>query len=148
MPQRQNYLTYDQQRRTLLLTVANRDFVLCVSKNNLLVLFKFGALNNPTNRNIPHQPSAAYQTTLCQAYQSNLSYYGYQKGKKKGIYQIYDEDSDLYLKGFCTTLEQESKKIQYLDKGFDKMVADFVGIKTLCRKWEIFFFSKFRLHKY
>ena len=67
---------------------------------------------------------------------------------KKGVYQFNDEEADLHLKGFYTTLEQESKEVQYSDKGFDKVNANFVGVEASCGKCRASFFSKSRLHKH
>ena len=148
MPQHRNYPNHDQQRRTLSPIAANRNSALCVGQDNLLAPFNSSAHNNPTNRNAPRQPDTAYQPESHQPYQSNPSYHGYEKGIKKGVYQVYDKDSDLHPEGFHTTLEQEGKEIQYFDEGFDKMDVNFVGIETLCRKYGTPFSSKSRLHKH
>lgn len=44
--------------------------------------------------------------------------------------------------------EAEKKEVNYLNKGFDKVVVNFVGIKTVCIKYNISFSSKFKLHKH
>lgn len=153
MPQRQNY-PYNHQRLTLSPAAANCDSMLCVGQNNLLASFNSNAPNNPTSRNVPRQPGAAYQPNTAyqpvprQPYQSNHLYLGYQSSNKKGVYQGRDEETDPHPEGFYTTLDQESKKVQYSDKEFYKVDANFVGVKTLCGKCGAPFSSKSRLHKH
>lgn len=45
-------------------------------------------------------------------------------------------------------LEHKTKKVQYLDKDFAKVDANFVEIESLYGKYESPFFSKSKLHKY
>lgn len=46
------------------------------------------------------------------------------------IYQINNREFDDCPKGFYTTLEYEVKKVQYLDKCFDKVDVNFMGIES------------------
>ena len=153
MPQRQNY-PYDQQRQTLSPTAANCNSASRLGRNNLSASFNFNARNNPTNRNAPrqavavYQPSAARQPTSRQPYQSNLPSRGYHKNNEKRVYQVNDEEADPHLEGFYTILEQESEEMQYSNKGFDEVDANFVCIETSCGKCGAPFSSKSRLHKY
>ncbi len=117
MPQRQNY-PYDQQHRTLSPAAANHDSASPLGQNNLSASFNSDARNNPTNRNAfrqavaAYQPGAARQPAPRQPYQSNPPSRGYHKSDEKEVYQILDEEADLHLEGFYTTLEQEGEEVQ------------------------------------
>lgn len=50
-------------------------------------------------------------------------------------------------KKFYTTFKTEKKDIIYLDKGFDKIIINFVRIEIIYSKYHMFFFSNFKLHK-
>ncbi len=91
---------------------------------------------------------AARQPAPHQLYQSNPPYRGYQRGNKKGVYQVSGEKADPHLEGFYTTLEHKGKDVQYLDERFNKVDANFVGIETSYRKCGVPFSSKSRLHRH
>lgn len=46
------------------------------------------------------------------------------------------------------TLNLESKKVDYSDKGFEKVIINFVGIETVCKKCSSSFPSKLQLYKH
>lgn len=81
-------------------------------------------------------------------YQLNPPYYGYQKVKRKKIYQIDNKDYDDHLEGFYTILKYKVKQIQYSNKSFDKLDTNFVRIESFYQEYENCFFSKSQLHKY
>lgn len=101
---------------------------------------------NSANKNAPRQPIAAHQPALRQPYQSNPPYSGYQRGNEKRIYQITDEDTDQHLESFYTTFETEEEELASLDKGFDEVFVNFVGIEAVCSKCRSSFPSKSKLH--
>lgn len=79
-----------------------------------------------------------------QPYQSNLSYRSYQRPNKKEVYPFNDNDEyGSHPKSFYITLNQDTKEVQYSDKYFDKVDANFVGIETFCEKYATPFFSKY-----
>lgn len=84
--------------------------------------------------------------TLChvphQQYPLNSSYYGYQRANKKELYQIIDKEFDDCPKGFYMMLKHKTKDVQYSDKSFDKMDANFVGIELFCKNVKAPFFQK------
>lgn len=82
------------------------------------------------------------------SYQSNPLYHGYQRSSKRGVYQVTDKDANQHPDGFHTTFEQEDKKFQYPDKGFDKLDANFIGIKSSYEKSAALFSSTPLLHKH
>lgn len=51
-------------------------------------------------------------------------------------------------KSFYTMFEDERKEFNYSNKGFDKVVVNFVEIETICTKCNTSFFSRSKLHKY
>ncbi|MCJ1347637.1 hypothetical protein MMC31_005865, partial [Peltigera leucophlebia] len=121
MQQRQHNPISDQRyQQALLPTGANRDSTLHIGQNNLSPPVNSDAPNNPTNRSVLCQPGTSYQPALRQPYQSNLSYRGYQKRNKKGVYQVNDEEFDPHLEGFYTALEQEAEEVQYSNESFDE----------------------------
>lgn len=127
---------------------ANCDSALQTSQNNLSTPFIFDTPNNLTNRNIPRQPGVAHQLIPHQLYQLNSPYRSYQKNNKKEVYQISDKDGDSQPESFHIFVEQENKKVQYSDKGFDKMDANFICIETLYEKYGAPFSSNFWLDKH
>lgn len=149
MPQCQHYPTSDQRYQQVLLpTGANCDSALCIGQNNLSSLVNSDAPDNPINKSAFCQPGVSYLPAPRQPQQSNPFYHGYQRRSKKGVYQINDKGFEPHPEGFYTALEQEAEEVQYLDKGFDEIDANFVGIETSCRKYRTPFSSKFRLHKH
>ena len=64
------------------------------------------------------------------------------------MYQIDGTKFDDLPKGFYTMLKHKTKKVQYSNKGFDKMDINFVEIESLCRKCGSFFSFKLLLHKH
>lgn len=44
--------------------------------------------------------------------------------------------------------ESEEEKLAYLDKGFDEVFVNLVGIKIVCSKYHSLFPSKSKLHKH
>ena len=120
------------------------------------------AHGNPANRDAPRHPNAASQPAPRQPYQSNAAHQpvphqpyqsnppdrGYQRSNEKEIYQIEDKDTEQHPEGFYTTFEQEGEEVQYSDKGFDEVNANFVGIKSSCGKCGAPFSSRSLLHKH
>lgn len=51
-------------------------------------------------------------------------------------------------KGFYMAFEAKREEINYLDKDFDKVVMNFVGIETACAKCKTFFSLKSKLYKH
>lgn len=51
-------------------------------------------------------------------------------------------------KGFYTTFENEERNVTYSDKGFDKVLVNFVGIETTYLKCRSSFPSKSKLYKH
>lgn len=100
------------------------------------------------NRLASMLPSDLRPPVLRQPYQSRQFYYGYQRANKKGIYQVDDKKFDDCLEEFYTMLEHEAKEVYYLDKGFDKVDANFVRIKSSYGKCGSFFSLKSQLHKH
>lgn len=84
----------------------------------------------------------------CQQYQSEPLCHAYQKSDKKRVYQVNDKDVEDQLEDFYITFENEERDVTYLDKGFGKVLVNFVKIETTCLKCRSFFFSKSKLHKY
>lgn len=70
------------------------------------------------------------------------------KKQKKKVYQVDNEVMKDQPKGFYTILKFEKKDITYSDKGFDKVIINFVGIKTAYLKCHTSFPSKSKLHKH
>lgn len=105
MPQRQNYPTYNKKYQILLPITANCNSVLHIGQNNLSAPFNSNTPNNLTNKNASHELGVTYESALHQPYQSNPFYHDYQRNNEKGIYQVNNEESDPYPKGFYTTLE-------------------------------------------
>lgn len=150
MPQRTYYPQYLQQQQRLSLPLnanrdsapANRDSARCDTQGTQSETSNprtGGNFNDgPTPRQVPRQP-----------YQSNSSYRGYQWPNEKGVYQVDDNDEfGSHLEGFYITLDQNAEEVQYSNKGFDKVDANFVGIEISCEKCGTPFFSKSQLHKY
>lgn len=150
MLQRTHYPQYLQQQQRLLSLPStncdsvptNRNSAQCNTQGtqskppNLRIGGNFNG--GPTSQQAPHQ-----------LYQSNPSYCGYQRPNKKGVYQVDDNDEfGLHLEGFYTTLNQDTKEIQYLDESFDKVDANFVAIEISCEEYKIPYFSKSQLHKH
>lgn len=46
------------------------------------------------------------------------------------------------------TFDPKGKEVEYLNKGFEKVIANFVGIKTDCSRYSSFFLSKSQLYKH
>lgn len=59
-----------------------------------------------------------------------------------------DKEFNNCPKRFYTTLEHTNEEVQYSDKGFDKVDANFGGIESVCGKYGRFFSSKFQLYKH
>lgn len=62
--------------------------------------------------------------------------------KKKRIYQINDKDFKNRPKGFYTTFNSISKKVNYFNKDFKEVIANFVGIEIVCLRYNSSFFFK------
>lgn len=45
-------------------------------------------------------------------------------------------------------LKTEMEEVSYLNKGYDKVVVNFIKIKTVCFRYHVSFFSKSKLYKY
>lgn len=50
--------------------------------------------------------------------------------------------------GFYTIFKNEKRDVTYLDKGFEEVVVNFMGIETTCLKYCSSFLSKLKLHKH
>lgn len=50
--------------------------------------------------------------------------------------------------GFYTTFEDDKRDVSYSNKGFDKIIVNFVGIETTCLKCHLSFLLKSKLYKY
>lgn len=148
MPQRQNYLTYDQQHQTLLLVVANYDSELRISQNNLSTPFNSSAHNNPTNKNTSRELSSSIQAASRQTFQSNPPYRDYQKTDKKRVYQVDRDPIKDQSEGFYTRYNNEAEDITYSNKGFEKIAVNFIRINTSCSKCRVTIFSKSKLHNH
>ena len=83
-----------------------------------------------------------------QSYQSPQSQRVYQHAKEKGVYQLDDENFENRPEGFYMTVDPKGEKVDYLDEGFEEVIANFVGIETGCSKYSSSFPSKSQLHKH
>lgn len=83
-----------------------------------------------------------------QLYQSNQVYYNYSKNNKKRIYLIDDKAIEDQLEGFHIIFDVDKEDITYLDKGFDKVIINFVRIETFCLKCYSSFPLESKLYKY
>ncbi len=142
MLQRQAY-PYSQHQM-LSLVAAYRDLVLRPPQTNLSAPINSEAPGNPATKNAPYQP----QLTPRQPYQTNPPNRGYQRSNEKEVYQIEDEDTEQHPEGFYMTFEQEGEEVQYSDKGFDEVDANFVGIESLYGKCGAPFSLKSLPHKH
>lgn len=104
--------------------------------------------NTLANNNTLCLSGMFYQVILCQLYQLNFLYYSYQRSNKKKIYQIDNKILENLPKGFYIVFEAKREEINYLNKGFNKVVINFIGIETTYIKCNIFFSLKFKLYKY
>lgn len=93
-------------------------------------------------------PSDLLHTVPCQPYQSPQSQRVYQYMEEKGVYQLDSENFENRLGGFYTAVDPEDEEVDYLDKGFKKVIANFVGIEIDCSKCSSSFFSKSQLQNY
>lgn len=50
-----------------------------------------------------------------------------------------DEDTDQHSESFYAIFKQEEKEVQYSNEGFDRVNANFVGIKSLHKNYSLFF---------
>lgn len=66
-------------------------------------------------------------------------HYSYQKENKKKRYQLDNEDVKNFSKSFYMTFDFKSKEVNYSDKGFNKVVTNFVEIEAICSKCSFFF---------
>lgn len=64
------------------------------------------------------------------------------------MYQIDDEDFNNRPKNFYITLGTKGKEVYYSNKGFDEVVANFVGIDIAYIRRSVSFSSKSPLHQY
>lgn len=96
------------------------------------------APNNATN----HLQAAPYQAIPRQPYQLENSQCVYQHVEEKGVYQVDNKDFENRPKDFYTTFDADNKKVDYSDEGFEKVIANFVGIKKVCSKCSSSFLSK------
>lgn len=83
-----------------------------------------------------------------QPYQSALSQRVYQHAEEKGVYQLNDKNFENCPEAFYTTFDPKGKEVDYSDEGFEEVIANFVGIETVCSKCSSFFPSKSLLHKH
>ncbi len=63
------------------------------------------------------------------------------------VFQVDDEDLENRPESFYKTFDLD-KEVDYSDKGFEEVIANFVRIETVCSKCSSFFSSKLQLHKY
>lgn len=89
-----------------------------------------------------------YQAMPYQPYQSNLLHYGYERNNEKRVYQVDNNLIDNQSESFYIIFELKEGDVNYLDKGFDKDVVNFVEIKTVCSRCYRSFSSKSKLHNH
>ncbi len=142
MPQRQHYpkqcsrlLSTPHAIPQAALDTQSASYVMCAAADS-------------ANYNPPRQPINSMQSALCQAYQSNLPYRGYQKVDEKGVYQVDEDVVENQPNDFYNTFEEEGDDVIYSDEGFDKMTINFVGIETSCTKYYATFPSRSKLHNH
>ena len=83
-----------------------------------------------------------------QSYQSPQSQRIYQHTKEKRVYKLENKNFENRPKGFYTTFNLKGKEVDYLDKGFKEIIANFVKIKIGYLKCSSSFPSKLQLHKH
>ena len=93
-------------------------------------------------------PSDLRSPVLRQPYQSAQSQRIYQHAEQKGVYQLNNKNFENRPEGFYTTFDSEGEEVDYSDKGFEEVIANFVGIETVCSKCSFSFPSKSQLHKH
>lgn len=89
---------------------------------------------------------ALYKATQCQQYQSNLFQCTYQRNNKKKIYQIENKDMKNQPKSFYVTFDGKKKDVTYLNKKFNKILVNFMIIKTTCLNCYLFFSLRSKLY--
>lgn len=93
-------------------------------------------------------PSNLHSPILLQLYQSKQSQYVYQYIKEKKIYQINEKDFKNRPQGFYTTFDSIGEKVNYFNKDFKEVIANFVGIETVYLRYNSSFSFKLQLYKY
>lgn len=83
-----------------------------------------------------------------QPYQSRKSQRAYQHAEEKGVYLVDNGDFKNRLKSFYMTFNPVVEEVDYSDKGFKEVIANFVKIETICSKCNSFFPSQLQLHKH
>ena len=144
MLQRQYYL--DDQQHFRLLSAPN--VVPLAAPDTQSAPYVTRAAVYLANYNLPRQFSNSMQAAPHQAYQSNPLYYSYQKTDVKMVYQVDGDMVKNQLKGFYSIFEEEGDNVTYLNKDFDKIAVNFVGIKTLCINYYATFPSRLKLHNH
>lgn len=105
-------------------------------------------VGNSSNYNPLRQSGNSRQAILHQLYQSNQLYCGYLKSNKKGVYQVDNEAMKDQSESFYTIFDADGEDITYLDKSFDKLIVNFIGIETFCLKCHSSFPLKSKLYKH
>ena len=100
------------------------------------------------NRFAPMPPSDLRPPVPRQPYQSAQSQCVYQHAEEKGVYQLNNKNFENRPEGFYTIFDPEGEEVDYSDKGFEEVIANFVGIETVCSKCSSSFSSKLQLHKH
>lgn len=67
---------------------------------------------------------------------------------EKRVYQLDNKAQNNQTEDFYIVFKAKREEVNYLDKSFNKVVVNFVVIETVCIKYNIFFSSKSKLHKY
>ena len=68
--------------------------------------------------------------------------------EEKGVYQLNDENFENRPEGFYTTFDPKGKEVDYCDKDFKEVIANFVRIETVFSKCSSSFPSRLQLHKH
>lgn len=87
--------------------------------------------------------TALYSDTPRQYYKSNQAYYNHQRSDKKGVYQIDITSMEDQQKDFHTIFNLEEEELAYLNKRFDEVFVNFVGIEAIYSKCHLSFPLKF-----
>ena len=146
VPQRQKYPPRPQQRSQ----IPSSSAAICdnASPAGQLSRSTGRADASSPNRLAPMPPSDLRSPVPRQPYQSARSQRVYQHAEEKGVYQLDDENFENRPEGFYTTFDPEGEEVDYSDEGFEEVIANFVGIETVCSKCSSSFPSKSQLYKH
>lgn len=102
------------------------------------------APDNATN----HPQAALYQIIPYQSYQLGQSQCIYQYTVEKKVYQVDEKDFENRSQNFYTIFDLVGKGVNYFDKGFKELIANFVEIETFCSRCNSSSPLKSQLHKH